>query len=160
MAPAVHLDSIMKVSSLMRPDPVTCRTLDTCEHAAGLMRDHAIGCLPVTDEHGRVAGVVTDRDLCMAALDRGALLAAIPVTAAMSSPVHTCAPDDSVDVAEAWMMSHRVRRLPVVDHDGLPIGILSVDDLARAYGSHRVASTEVASTLASVVAPEHGDRAR
>jgi CBS domain-containing protein len=135
----------------MHPDPVTCRTIDTCARAALLMRDHAVGWLPVIDEHGQVAGVVTDRDICMSAATRDEPLGATPVTAAMSTPVYTCGPDDSVDFAESVMSSHRVRRVPVVNSYRLPVGVLSLDDLARAYASRQLASTDVASTLAAVV---------
>jgi CBS domain-containing protein len=156
----MHVDPIMMVSSIMHPDPITCRTIDNCERAARLMYDHAIGFLPVIDEHGRIAGVITDRDVCMAALVRNELLAAIQVTAVMSTPVYSCTPDDTVEAAEQLMSSFRVRRLAVVNDYGLPIGILSLDDLGRAYGSRRVASSEIASTLAAVVTPEHGNSAR
>jgi CBS domain-containing protein len=48
------------------------------------------------------------------------------------------------------MSTHRVRRLPVVNRYGLPVGVLSLDDLGRAYAAHGVSATQVASTLAAV----------
>lgn len=143
----------MNVDKLMRRDVTTCRTADTMARAAQLMWDRDIGSLPVVDEAGHVAGMITDRDICMAAYTRGQPLSAIPVTVAMSTHVHTCMAGDSMRDAEKMMMTHQVRRLPVIDEQDHVIGIISLNDIARASGKGAVPAVEVASTLAGICAP-------
>jgi CBS domain-containing protein len=144
----------MKVSKLMRPDVITCRTIDSLERAAQLMWDHDIGCVPVIDENGRVAGMITDRDICMAAYTRGAPLRAIPVVSTMARDVYSCGPDDDLASVEREMGRHQIRRMPVIDAHGQPIGIVSLNDIARAsQGANSVSMKEVATTLAAICAP-------
>ena len=144
----------MKVSKLMHRDVVTCRTVDSLDCAAQLMWDHDVGCVPVLDENGRVAGMITDRDVCMAAYTRGAPLRAIPVASTMSREVYSCGPDDDLGSAEREMSRRQVRRMPVLDEKGQPIGILSLNDIARAsQGANSVSNSEVAKTLAAISTP-------
>jgi len=143
----------MKVSSLMHKDAITCRTVDTLERAAQLMWDHDIGCVPVVDEQGHIAGMLTDRDICMAAYTRGAPLSAIPVTVAMATRVYTCGPEEDLQDVERTMSHRQIRRVPVIDGEGHPIAVLSLNDLARASAGHGVPAKEIAATLAAVCAP-------
>jgi len=134
----------------------TCGRDDTVNHAARIMWEHDCGCVPVVDGEGRVIGMVTDRDVCMAAYTQGLPLWAIPVATAMSKEVHACRPDDALLVAERIMREHRVRRLPVVAADGTLAGILSLNDVAQeAAREHMPATREVSAeglteTLAAV----------
>ena len=112
------------------------------------------------NEEGHIAGVVTDRDICMAAYTRGLPIEAIPVSIAMSSVVHSCTAEDSIETAEDIMRHHQVRRLPVLDKQQKLQGLLSLNDIALAY-KHRslgsaVKATDVAKTLASVSEHTHG----
>jgi CBS domain-containing protein len=68
----------MNVEKVMTRGVVSCSTTDTLNRAAQIMWEH--------DEHGRVAGVVTDRDLCMAAYTNGGTLTDMPVMQAVSRP--------------------------------------------------------------------------
>jgi CBS domain-containing protein len=144
----------MKVSKLIHKTVVTCRSTDTLERAAELMWEHDIGCVPVIDQTGGVAGIVTDRDICMAAYTRGEPLRTIPVTTAMAHTVYSCAPDDDLNRVEREMSRRQIRRMPVLDSHGHAIGIVSLNDIARAsQGGNAVSASEVASTLAAVCAP-------
>lgn len=143
----------MKVSKLMHTGVVTCRTADNLARAAELMWNNDIGCLPVIDEAGHVAGMITDRDICMSAYTRGTTLAAIPVTVAMATHVVACLPSDDLRDVEQVMSRHQVRRLPVIDEQNRPVGVISLNDIARASGKGSVPATEIASTLAGICAP-------
>ena len=142
----------MKVARLMTTDIATCRTHDSLERAAQLMWDRDIGAVPVVDDDGRIVGIVTDRDICMATYTRDAPPRAISVTAAMAQRVFSCGPDDDIRVVEKEMSDRQIRRVPVLDQAGRPIGIVSLNDIARASG-REVSAAEVASTLAAVCAP-------
>jgi len=143
----------MRVSNLMHKGAITCRTIDTLDRAAQLMWDHDIGCLPVIGEQGRVDGMITDRDICMAAYSRGAPLTEIPVSIAMARRVYTCGADDELGDVERTMSEQQIRRMPVVDADGHPVAVISLNDIARASVTNRISAKDVASTLAAVSAP-------
>jgi CBS domain-containing protein len=115
---------------LMQRSVAAVKPDDSLEHAARMLRDRACGCVVVVDRDRHPVGVVTDRDICLAALRSGEPLDSIPTSAAMSATVWSCRMHDEVEAAERTMARHRVRRLPVVDSDSKLVGILSLDDLA------------------------------
>jgi CBS domain-containing protein len=121
----------MDVRELMAAPVFTVAVDDTLSCAAKLMRDHAIGCLPVVDEHGTLVGVLTDRDIALQAYEWGEALWQLRVDAGMHQPAVVCHATNDIATAARLMREHRVRRLPVVE-GGRPIGIISLDDLARA----------------------------
>lgn len=151
----------MRVDELMQKDVRTCRADDTMNEAARAMWESDCGFVPVveTDGSGRVVGVITDRDICMACYTRGKSLRDLLVSEAMSGDVRVCKPGDSLASAEAEMRSGRVRRLPVVDASGQLLGVLSLADIARGFSSSRargtkgVTATEVGDLLAAVSEP-------
>ncbi len=115
---------------------------ESVQAAAERMRVLDVGSLPVTDA-GRVVGIVTDRDLVVRVLARGAVASA-PVRTAMTAEVKICLADEDVTTAAATMARAGVRRLLVVDRDLQPVGLLSIDDLAL----HGCAPDLLASVLA------------
>lgn len=147
----------MRVDQVMTRDPKSCRSHDTLAVAAQLMWDGDCGSIPVIGDSGRVIGVVTDRDICMAALTQNRPLATIPVSTAMAKDVFACGPADSIEDAEAVMKRHQVRRLPVLNPEGRLLGILSLNDLARAAARSRrgegITVEAVEATLAAICAP-------
>jgi CBS domain-containing protein len=143
----------MKIASLVHHDVTTCTIHDNLAQAAQLMWDRDIGCLPVIDDQGHVAGMITDRDICMAAYTQGSPLHAMPVTIAMAKHVFSCTPSDELAAVERIMSEHQIRRMPVIDAQGHPVGIVSLNDLARASITGEVPAAEITATLAAVSAP-------
>jgi CBS domain-containing protein len=88
------------------------------------------GAVPVTDERDHVVGVITDRDICIAAATRPRSEAEIPVRDVISKAVYTCAPGDDIRAALETMMLRKIRRLPVVEQGGRLVGIVSIHDIA------------------------------
>jgi CBS domain-containing protein len=123
----------MRIEQLMTKSPKSCQPGHTLSEAAQLMWDHDCGCLPVTaeDGSGRVVGMITDRDICMAAHLQGRPLRDLRVGEVMAKDVRACNPGDAPREAEAIMWEAHVRRLPVVDEADQLLGILSLADLAR-----------------------------
>lgn len=149
---------IMQVQQLMTRDLAVCRPDDSLEYAARLMWNRDIGAVVVVDVDGKLAGIVTDRDACMAAFTQGLPLADIHVSSAMAHEVWTCHPTASCSDAEAIMRVHQVRRVPVVDASDRPVGIVALNDLARAARSAPSAAIhqrEVEATLAAISMPRH-----
>ena len=152
----------MKVEQLMTREVKVCSDSDTLNRAAQLMWESDCGCIPIIRANGdsNVIGVVTDRDIAMAAYSQGKQLWAIPVTEAMAHKVIACHANDGVSQAEALMRDNQVRRLPVLDQNEHLVGMLSLNDLAReaqreASTGKRAEVTEgaVAETLATVCQP-------
>jgi CBS domain-containing protein len=150
----------MKVSDVMTKTVVTCRPHDTLNTAAHRMWNGDIGALPVV-EGGVVKGMITDRDIAMAAHLRGRRLSELPVSNSMSKSLHCCRPEDTVSAAEKIMADHQIRRLPVVNGDKL-VGILSLNDLAQASANDgmQLTAEEVGRTLSAVASPRSQVRAR
>jgi len=151
----------MKIEEIMQRDVKVCTQDDTLNTAARLMWDNDCGCVPViaSDGNGAVVGMLSDRDICMAAYTQGKSLNEIPVTVAMAHSVLSCKPSDDLALAEAIMREARVHRLPVVDENGTVLGVVSLTDIARnalSLGDGRVAlgtQAEIARTLAAIREP-------
>jgi len=121
----------MRVKELMSQPVRSASITDSADRAAQIMWDGDCGVVPVVDRDRRVVGVVTDRDICMAALFHGAPLRDIALADIMSTDVSVVTPDDDVAEAEHLMSARQVKRLPVVATDGSPVGMLSVSDVVQ-----------------------------
>ncbi len=129
------------------------------------MRDHDIGAVPVLGSSGSVVGMLTDRDICLAALTRAVTIHRILVVGVMTTHVVSCSANDSLQLAQQLMSDSQVRRIPVVDRDDRPLGLLSVTDIARYVASRRDPlgfDRAVTRTLSSIGRPRSpmGRRAR
>jgi predicted transcriptional regulator len=87
------------------------------------------GFLPVMGTNGKIVGVVTDRDICIALGTRNRVAGDITVRDVMSDRLFACSPDDDVHVALRTMQEGGVRRLPVIVENGTLVGVISMDDL-------------------------------
>ena len=121
----------MNVGNLMARSVWTCALDHPASCAAQIMWEHDCGSVAVVDADGKVVGMVTDRDICMAAYTRDLPPSQITVGSVCSNGLVAVREDDSIQEAESLMQRHRVRRLPVVDAGGRPVGVLSLADLAR-----------------------------
>ena len=138
-------------SDVMSDDVALCPWSATARDAALLMRERDCGSVPVVDARGRAIGMVTDRDLCLAALDHDARLEEIPVAKIITRAPVTCAPDAPLETIERMMSKHRVRRVAVVGADETIVGMVSLADIIRARSAQpRFLAGEVVSTLAQI----------
>jgi CBS domain-containing protein len=145
----------MKVESVMSVDVGCCLPSETLNEAARIMWERDCGIVPIvaSGEAGRLVGVVTDRDICVAAYMKGQPLGAIPIGAVMAKRVVSCRASDEVKAAEQLMRRAQVHRLPVIDASEQLVGILSQADIARATGRGLpadVSPVEVGETLAAI----------
>jgi CBS domain-containing protein len=102
---------------------------ETVQSVARRMRDANIGLMPVCEHHGRVIGVVTDRDLAVRICAEDVRASATSVTEVMTSAVVACRPTAPVTRAEALMREHRITRVLITDESGFLCGVLSLSDL-------------------------------
>jgi CBS domain-containing protein len=139
------------VADVMTRGPVTCSPDAPLSDAVHVMWIRDCGFIPVTDAPaGRLCGVLTDRDACMAAYMQGRPLSEIPVRSAMATEVATIGEDDPLSVAHERMRDRRVRRLPVVDRNGRVVGVISLNDVALHARTHEQERRAVSATLAEV----------
>jgi CBS-domain-containing membrane protein len=146
----------MQVHEIMSRQPLACRGDDTLTVPARIMWDHDVGCVPVIDESGHAVGMITDRDISMAAYTTNRTLSEVAVSQTIGSRLISCLPADSIAHVEKLMAKHQIRRVPVVDEFGALVGLVSQNDLVREAVHERssprkqVSEDEVMLTLESV----------
>lgn len=146
----------MKVKEIMTQSAVCCGPETNVGRAVELLWERNVGMLPVVDRSGKLIGVVTDRDLCIAMGTRNRLPGDLTVGEIAIRRVFACKPDDDVHEALSLMSAKQVRRLPVVNKEGVPQGILSMDDLVlhseigKLRGACELSSEEVTQSLKKV----------
>ena len=142
----------MRIKNVMTKDPKWCVPSDTAQKAASIMRDEDAGIVPVIkDAQDRtLAGVVTDRDLCLAVVAEGRDPSSVTVADCMTPKVVSCSPDDALEKATELMGDNQIRRIPVVNADRELLGIVAMADIV---GRGKVKSAETHETLKEVSAP-------
>lgn len=121
----------MDITELMTTRLFTCEPSDSLNRAAQLMWDHNCSCVPIVDGERKLIGLVTERDVAMAAYTQGKLLAEIPVLDAMSRTLHACEARCPFEVAQNTMQSLGISRMPVIDEGGRLVGLFTKSDLFR-----------------------------
>ena len=114
-----------RVAEFMTRTVSTLRESDTVETARRVMEAGQIRHLPIVDGDGRLAGIVSDRDLARA---EGA---GQPVRELMTVEVETVAPDTHLTEAALLLIRDRIGSLPVCDRDGKVVGIVTESDFVR-----------------------------
>ena len=96
--------------------------------ATEIMVDNRIGAIVVAGEGGKIAGIISERDITKGVRDHGPAFFTKQVRDLMSSGVVTCAPDYRIGEIMTLMTSNSIRHLPVVDRDRL-VGMISIRDV-------------------------------
>jgi CBS domain-containing protein len=99
----------------------------TIDEAATTMWDRNIGSVIVVDEDGRMAGILTERDVLFA-VTKSLVGREIPVSSIMSKTSLQASPNESIVTSVDRMIKGGVRHLPVIDKDGVPVGMVSMRD--------------------------------
>ena len=131
----------MTVSSILKDkgrDVATIAPEASLQDAVNMLAAKKIGAIVVTDFAGRVAGILSERDIVRAASRSGCDALMEPVSAHMTREVVTCQAADSVERLMEMMTSGRMRHLPVVE-DGKLAGIVSIGDVVK----RRIADAEL-----------------
>ncbi|EFF93955.1 CBS domains protein [Streptomyces sp. e14] len=128
MAPEVRAELVRDV---MTPGVVAVRPDASLVEAARLMRAQDIGGVVVADGQ-EVVGVLTDRDIAVRAVAEGLDPQTVSARAVCTPDPLVVGPQDPLRAAVTLMREHSVRRLPVVE-DGMPVGMVSLSDLADAW---------------------------
>lgn len=126
----------MLISDVLRGKPdqavVTIAPDAVVRDLLALLAEHNIGAVVVSRDGSAIDGIVSERDVVRRLHADPASLDG-PVSAIMTSAVHTCEPSTPVDELAGLMTRHRIRHVPVVT-DGQLTGIASIGDVVR----HRI----------------------
>jgi CBS domain-containing protein len=117
-----------KLRDIMSPAPVCVAATESVSAAAKAMKHHGIGTVLVLTD-GRLTGLVTDRDIAIRVLAENRDPLSTPVADICSVELAVLGPDDDVEQATRLVRELAVRRIPVVQ-DGVPVGMVSIGDLA------------------------------
>jgi CBS domain-containing protein len=101
--------------------------------AAVLLAAKRIGAVVIKDERGAVAGILSERDVVKALATESVRALARPVSAFMTRAVATCGEADTVEALMEMMTEGRFRHVPVIDGEGLLIGLISIGDVVKAH---------------------------
>jgi CBS domain-containing protein len=126
----------MQVREVMTREAVFCGPETNLAEAALLMWKNDCGFLPVVGEGGNVIGVITDRDVSVALGTRNQRATEVRVWDVMPKQLFTCTAEDDVHTALKTLRAAKIRRLPVIDPEGMLVGVLSMDDIVLKARGH------------------------
>lgn len=109
---------------------VTVAPRDTVAVLVKVLSRNRIGAAPVVDEAGRLAGIISERDIIRGIAQHGEMVAALAVERLMTTEVRTCSPEDAIVELMEVMTLQRIRHLPVV-RNGTLEGIVSIGDVVK-----------------------------
>lgn len=137
---------MQQIKDIMTREVAVAQLDDTLQSAAQTMLRLNIGALPVC-EGDALAGMLTDRDITVRGVATGLNPASARVREVMTSKVHSCHVDDTVEQVMAAMSTAQVRRIAVLGADRRIVGIVALADLATRQARHTDA------TLRDISAP-------
>jgi CBS domain-containing protein len=98
--------------------------------AAKLLAAHRVGALVVLGAAGRLAGILSERDIVRTLAEHGASALALPVGQTMTRDVETCGEDESVASIMERMTAGKFRHMPVL-RNGKLVGLISIGDVVK-----------------------------
>ncbi|CAK0772208.1 Inosine-5-monophosphate dehydrogenase [Azospirillaceae bacterium] len=121
---------------------ITVVQTETVHAAAKLLREKRFGSLVVVDQHNKLIGIITERDIVRIVADKGATALLLKVEDIMTHEVKTCSPKDMLKEVMQLMTLRRVRHVPVVDNGEL-VGIISSTDVVKYRLNERASEVNV-----------------
>jgi len=116
---------------------------ETVQAAAKLLRDKKFGSLLVRDRQGRLAGIITERDIIRGIGEHGPVALTFKVEELMTQHVKTCRASDAIRDVVELMSSRRIRHVPVVNEQGDAVGMISSTDIIRHRLGEKSSEVEV-----------------
>lgn len=126
--------SISAATILKNKDPITLTIIpetlisDACQ----ILTDKRIGCLIALNRDGKIAGILSERDIVNAIASAGQPILNNPAKDFMTHDVTVSHPEDSLSTLMATMSSKRIRHLPVIDDNERLVGVISIGDIVNA----------------------------
>jgi CBS domain-containing protein len=143
----------MKVYEVMTIEVGFCLLEDNLTKAAEIMWQKDCGLVPVVDAEKHVVGVITDRDICIAAATRSQKTSQIKASEMNFRPVIVCAMEDDVKDVLRRMRKYKVKRLCVTNDNKELLGIISLTDILLKAGEKKSVRKLIFSTLNAIAKP-------
>jgi len=116
---------------------------ESIHDAAKILRERKFGSLVVRDQHGKLAGIITERDIIRGIAEKGATALSYRVEDLMSTDLRVCKATDLVKDVMDMMSKRRIRHVPVVDDEGNLRGIISSTDIVKFRLDERASEVNV-----------------
>ena len=113
----------------MTTDIGFCNLEDNLTKAAEIMWQKDCGVVPIVDEEQKVVGMITDRDICIAAATRNQKTSDIKAKEMINGEIIGCVASDDIETALKKMRKNQLKRLPITGENGELVGILSIADI-------------------------------
>ena len=123
---AAQVRKVKRAESGMIQDPVTLKAENTVKDAQNTMRDFSIGGIPIVDDHGKLIGIVTNRDLRFEKNYERALSQVMT-----QQPLVTVSKGTSLKDAEIILQKNKIEKLPVVSQDNTLLGLITYRDITK-----------------------------
>ncbi len=130
----------------MTSPPLTIPLDATVDEAAGLMWEKNVGSLIVVDKVGKLAGIITEKDIVFS-VTKSLIGRGVPVSSVMSRTSVLGGPNEALGTGIEKMRKVGVRHLPIIDKEGNPLGVLSMRD-----------ALDVSGPLVKFVSQQHGKK--
>lgn len=143
----------MKVKDLMKTDVGFCSTEDSLMKAAETMRQRNCGAILVVNAENRPVGMLTGKDVCSAVAARNRKASDVKAKELLRGEPIVCSDGDKLEDALKKMRKHRIKRLAVVEANGVLVGIVSVSDILLSVGKNKDLKKKVYATLQKIYQP-------
>jgi len=143
----------MKVKEVMKTDVGFCSTEDSLMKCAETMLRLDCGVVPIVDDEGRVVGMLTDRDLCLAIVARNRKASDVKTKDLIRGEVIFCAANDKIETALRKLRRNQIKRIVVVGENERFIGIVSVSDILLGVRKDKKLKKKIYATLKAVAKP-------
>lgn len=122
---------IAQILSQKGPFVATIKPGASVKHLVDELKRHNIGALIVSEDGQHIDGIVSERDIVRKLSDYSGEVSNLKVADIMTTQVHTCTSDDSVEELMETMTEHKFRHVPVVQDDGSLFAVVSIGDLVK-----------------------------
>ena len=124
---AIEVDRVKRSQAGIISDPFTLGPQDSVQEAEDLMARYHVSGVPITDEHGKLVGILTNRDL------RFQEDYSVPISTVMTKDNLVTVPlGTTLEEAKRLLHEHRIEKLPIVTHDGALVGLITIKDINKA----------------------------
>jgi len=128
-------------SAINKEKPVVLNMKDSVEKAVRAFQEHKQSCLLITDRNGKLAGIVSYRDILVKVAGRDKDFTKLTIDKIMTSRPETLREDDTVALAINKMSIGGFRHIPLVSDDGKPVGWISVKAVLRHLSAKSLTAT-------------------
>lgn len=131
----------MIIGQILKSKPrgvMTARPEDSVQDIASKLASRKIGAIIIVGDNGKVAGIISERDIIRLIAEHGAKALSMPASDGMTRNVVCCTRTNTLDEIMEMMTNGRFRHLPVIE-DGALVGIISIGDVVK----HHTAEVEL-----------------